>query len=525
MIAGSAKWIRMTTRLAQRPAVIWWIAIGLCIVVGFAIQLQIGLQRPSVWGDEAGWFQDMMIDSELLTIRAPAYILLHRFLFRKVFSTYEEYKIRLVSIVSGVLFLPLFVLVVDRLFRSHTLTLIGALLASFNVAVASYAHEFKPYMLELFLHTAWFYVAILIEDKRRAAIGGSFVLVVGCLFSYSFVPLLAFQLVYVVSLRARRQIDDLTVAGSLLPVLAYLAFFLFVYATQLLQNPPDYWGQKYGVFYEGEWSAWRFLGWLFAKISTYVTYPLNWFQEELARTALSPFPAGFGFKENAAVGAVFTGMALLKFARMRWDDPRLIPLYVLGGYTLAGVLRIWPLGFFRTNVFLFLYGSLAMLLLFQCLDSLKGMERATAALLVLLPSVLFTTGNAIGEKYDANIRTRDYLLVLCEQDSRNAVPVLMDFNVPPSLRFYLRYDRTVRDSCGDRIAVRLFTNLADLGTLLNGLVTEQNGAWVMAQGTSRMNLDTIRASILHRYPIVQERSVREMFLMYVAPKKPDSDAG
>ena len=454
------------------------------------------------------------MDGLELSIRAPAYLLLHKVLFQEVFSTFTEARIRIVSIVSGVLFLPLFVLVVHRLFRSAWVTLVGALLASFNIALASFTHEFKPYMLDLFLHTAWFYAAILVEDKRRAAIAGTAVLLVACLFSYSAVPLLAFQGVYLLYLRAKGMIGRGSFVASVLAVLVAIGAFTLAYAARFAHsNPPGYWARKYGVFYHGPFNAVDFGRWILDKISAYLTYPLNLFSQPAAEDYVRGFSEGFGFVQNPVLGIAFCGLALACWLRHRWDDPRLIPVYLLGGYTVAGVLRLWPLGFFRTNVFLFLYASLALL---DCLNSSRGFFRAAAVTLALASFTVFTLSNPVGEKIN-HLRTPRFLKIVCESDGRKAILLAVDRNAVASARFYLRSDASIRGACGGRVRLRAFGDLEALSKLIGSASPERSGTWVLVQGTSALHRDEIRDWLHENAHVRLDETDRTMYLLNVKP--------
>lgn len=505
----------------RRRQVAWWIAISAAILAGVCIRVIIGMDRPGIWFDEFAWFTRFRrIRADELSSRAPAYLLLHKVLFQDVFSTFTEFRIRIASIVSGVLFLPLFALVVHRLFRSHWLTLIGALLASFNVVLASYTHEFKPYMLDLFLQTAWFYAAILVEDKRRAAIGGTCVLVVACLFSYSAVPLLGFQLVYLIYLRATGSIRGNSFFPSVLVVLLTIGASLLAYATEFQEShEPSYWGKKYGVFYGGPIDPVRFGHWLLEKISTYLTYPLNLFSE-LEPTEYGPgFPSGFGVIQNSGLGILFCGLALAYWLKHRWDDPRLIPLYVLGGYTLAGVFRIWPLGFFRTNLFLFLYAGLTVL---GYMHSCTGWIRTSSAIVLLAPFAIFTLSNPIGEKIN-HLPTSQYLKVICDSDKREAIPIAADANAAGSARFYLTYDLDTKRDCGGRATIHRFKELRTLSRLV-GHAPHESGTWVLVQSTSSRHHDTIRKWLDRRYVVRVVEASRRMYLLNVR-RKPAREVG
>jgi len=499
----------------RRRDVAWWIGISTVILAGVWIRVVIGLNRPGLWADEVDWFTRFSTTQELeLSIRAPGYLLLHQVLFQDVFSTVTELRIRIVSVISGVLFLPLFTLVVYRLFRSAWLTLIGALLSSFNVALASFTHEFKPYMVDLFLHTAWFYAAILVEDKRRAAYVGTSVLIVACLFSYSAVPLLGFQFVYLVYLHGTRKIGRVPFVASGAMVLVALGAFLLAYAAKFAESsPPGYWAHKYGVFYSGQYDAMSVGRWMLEKISTYLTYPLNVFSEPAAEEYVRGYPSGFGFIEHAGLGMLACSLALAFWLRHRWDDPRLIPIYLLGGYTVAGAMRIWPLGYFRTNVFLFLYAALALL---GCLDSTTRFVRLGAVILVLTPFAIFTLRNPIGEKIN-HLHTPHYLKTVCESESRTRIPLAADRNAAASARFYLRRDAAIRRECGRRVALRSFRDLRALSKIIGSSSRHESGTWVLVQGTSSLDRDEIRGWLRDNTRVRVDLTSRRMYLLKVSP--------
>ncbi|MEY4668695.1 MAG: hypothetical protein RL518_1394, partial [Pseudomonadota bacterium] len=450
-----------------RIARVWVVAIGLALLAGIAFRIRAGLLEPGLWYDEVLWYERFMTGFKR-GIRAPAYAAFHYHYFKSL-TVPLEYQVRLVSIVCGIAVLPLFTITVHKLFNNLRLTFLGTILLSSNVAAISFTHEFKPYSMELCLHTVWLLSLVGFSSKRASLWVSSLVLLGGLSLSYGCIPLIAFQLVFAIHLYRKREITLGDLLGCVAIFAGYLVYFLGVYP-HLQGTGTKRWGRKYGVFFNTSvhgTGVSAYLTWFFAKLSTYVTYPLNWYQDVTFEDRADGFPKGHGYLQLWWLGAVYLLVLLRKMRQTRYDDPRLIPVYLLLGYTLAGILRIYPLGFFRANLFIFLYATLSLLFVLQ--GALTRVSPRNANLLVglmLIPTCMSFSSQSPGEKSFYNLALAPALEEICKASQGEPVTLITDRKVAPAITFYLNH--RVPLTCQRSISVMNFRNPSDLESLLQG---------------------------------------------------------
>jgi hypothetical protein len=450
---------------SRRISQVWIAAIFLSIVAGVALRLRAGLLEPGLWYDEVLWYERFMTGFKR-GIRAPAYAAFHYHYFKNL-SIPLEYQIRLVSIVSGIAVLPLFTITVQKLFNNLRLTFLGAILLSINLAAVSFTHEFKPYSMELCLHTIWMLSLVGFSNKRISVWVSSFLLLGSLSLSYGFIPLIAFQVTFAGYLYIKREIKLIDILGCVALFGGYAVYFLGIYP-QLQGTGTKRWGKKYGVFFDAGvhgTGVSAYLTWFFAKVSTYLSYPLNWYENLRFEDRAQGFPRGHGYLQVWWLGAVYFFLLLRKTLRTRYDDPRLIPVYLLCGYTLAGILRIYPLGFFRANLFMFLYATLS--LFFLCEGALTKLSTRAGNLflcILLIPTCISTLSHQLGEKSFYNLPLAPALKEICATSEGQPITLIIDRKVASSIRFYLTH--RVDLMCQDKITLVNFKDPSDLESLL-----------------------------------------------------------
>lgn len=479
----------------QRALIGGWTVAALAIIaLGTGLRLLAGWRQPGLWYDEILWF-DRFLDGFTRGIRAPGYTFFHYHYFLSL-NGLQEYKIRVVSILSGLAVVPLFALLTHRLFKNIKLTVFGTLLISVNIAAISFTHEFKPYSMELFLHTAWLLCIVAFRNKRISVLTSSLVLIAGLTLSYGLIPLIAFQVVYTGYLWLRRQITTLDLLVCVALCGGYLVYFLDLYP-KMRGTSTKQWGKKYGVFFDhrihGD-GAWAYLTWFFAKVSTYVSYPLNLFRELPFSDRAAGFRKGYGYLEMAWVGVLFSVAIVAKVVKTRFDDERLIPVYLLAGYTLAGVLRIYPLGFFRANLFILLYATLALLFLIE--GMLKKLTPEAGAIflgLITLPTLFFTATNPIGTKFFYNLNWSKAVAEICRDASESPIAVITDAKTGFAFNFYRKTAAT--PECSSRITRNVFTSPETLERLLQ----VHPRAYVFFAGSPKLPPENIHPILIERY--------------------------
>lgn len=491
----------------------WNISIGAAVALGLLLRILAGWSQPGLWYDEILWF-DRFLDGFTRGIRAPGYTFFHYHYFLSL-NGLQEYKIRIVSIVSGLAVVPLFALLTHKLFANVKLTVIGTLLVSVNIAAVSFTHEFKPYSMELFLHTAWLLCIVGFTNKRVATLTSTLILLAGLTLSYGLIPLIAFQIVYVGYLWWKKRIKLVDVILCYALCGAYLFYFLGLYG-KMKGASTKQWGKKYGVFFDPRLHGaglWAYLSWFFAKVSTYVSYPFNLFRELPFSDRAAGFRKGYGYIEAGWLGVLFLGATVAKVIRTRFDDERLIPVYLLAGYTLAGLLRIYPLGFFRANLFILVYATLSVLFLLEgMLKKLTPQAGSIALCILLLPTLFFTAIGPIGSKFFYNLNWSDALARVCKDAEQGPIAVITDAKTGFAFNFYRK--TAASPECSTRISRNVFTSPETLERLLQ----RNPRAYIFFAGSPKLLPERIDPLIVEHFQGTQVSDAGGMY-EYVIKKQ------
>lgn len=330
-----------------------WLALSFLVFLGvFLRTLGYFGGENGLWNDEANWVLRIVNGRTGGSIRPPGYM----WLSQAIISWHpSEAALRSLSYVTGVLSLPLFVLLATRAGLTRTATLLGLFVLAVHPWAVDYAKEFKPYGVELGFHVALLAVFFLYAQThswRHFLILGALGLV-SLLFAWNTLFLLPFLALGVLLVQIQQKLKtQLKLTGSLL-ALGTLAI-LSIHGARILRLfsskrgvGEKFWGQKYGVFYLDR---------------NDISGKLEWMWQQTVELAQLPGqlhaawdPSG---KVSAAAGILFalltfTGILLLLLQR-RWT----LLLLWFGPWALTMVANwrgFWPYGVFRTNPYLIIY--------------------------------------------------------------------------------------------------------------------------------------------------------------------------
>ncbi len=474
------------TACSAQPRWLFW-AIGVIVLLAIGLRLKAGYPAAGLWADELTWITRIKQGFKA-GIRAQGYILLHSAYF-KLFGTHVEHQIRFFSIVSGLAFVPLFSLLVHRLFARPWLTVVGTALVAINVAAIAFTHEFKPYAIDLLFHTAWLCSLIAITDRSRAVLVSTVILIVGVFLSYSMVPIIAFQFCYIGYwlLKKRLALSHVVFPGLLL--LSYSTYFILIYPS-LYGTNSDLWSSKYGVFYSADLhgsGVFNYLSWFFGKVSAYITLPLNWFIELPLAARTRGFLAGHGFAEVPALGLLSIVLMGIKLRYIKIEDPRLTPILLLCGYTLAGVLKLFPLGYFRSNLFILCYSTLTLLIFIEPIGKLSRRWFVISLLALFIPTAVFTMRAPLAKKYFYSLPIASILRSACLKSAEAPVTIIADGKVGAALSFYR--SKHIVAECKNKLHVMKYRKLDELASF----VSAAKYAHVFFVGSTRRSVSDVIA--------------------------------
>jgi hypothetical protein len=264
-------------------------------------------------------------------------------------------------------------------------------------AAIDFSKEFKPYSLSLTLHATLLFLTL------RYASDGSVKTLLGVLLAAAGGTLFAQDLVFaypgvflVLGIRAlarpRRDLPLVVLGAGI--VIATLALQYWLVWSRIPQDESNYWGDKYRVFHTGV-DGESYLSWLAERLRSIAEYP--GYRRELFKSRLIPNDGIQALRSiDSLVWTLLTvaGLVLLVLGK-KWRLLLLVvlPLAVLW---LFNYLDFWPLGAFRTNLFLLIYtGALAGFAVDRPLSLWKKYDWAPLAptfALVVLPIALLDHG-------------------------------------------------------------------------------------------------------------------------------------
>jgi 4-amino-4-deoxy-L-arabinose transferase-like glycosyltransferase len=449
----------------------WWgqkkqtgfhpLALNAVIALGIFLRLNGWVRnRQSLWLDEALW-ADNFLDKSLLGlgIRPVGYVALTRGIVRVLGVT--EASFRLLSVVAAILSLALVPYVISQLVSSKWLRLLAVLMFAIHPVLVDFANEFKPYSWEVLIHLVPVAMYLRFRETNREAwlLGLLAYLPIAFLFAYNIAFAMPGVLVLALltawrSPRRRRLLAATLASGAACAVLCALMFQLSLKTVTRGQSTENYWGQKYDVFFEKSEKLSR-VDWTVKKltdVAAFVSQRRNYW------TAKAPIEERTA--ENvASIDRLFwAGLAFLGGLSL-WRGRRDLLLVLLGPVVvmvLGNFAGKWPLGAFRTNLFVLAYTLPLPFLGMQLVATTRARWRAIAAIVIGLTLV---PGFAFGFDWHGNKRTLTRNFYCREVIDRlhaerqafrarhpDAEPVVLlaDLHSSRPLDFYLHKHRTYR---------------------------------------------------------------------------------
>lgn len=284
-----------------------------------------------------------------------------------------------------------------RLYTQRAAQLLFVAVIALHPGAIDFSKEFKPYSLSLMLHTLLLFLTLryVSDGSIKTLLGVLFAAAAGNLFAQDLVfayPGVFLVLGFAALARPRRDLP-LVVLGALI-VIAMLGLQWWLIWSRIPDNESSFWGGKYNVFYTGDGDQ-SYVGWLAEHLHSMAAYP--GYRRELYRSKLMSDDTLQVLRDvDSGVWALITvaGLVVL-LLRKHWRLWLLVllPLVVLW---LFNHLDLWPLGSFRTNLFILIY--VTALVGFALDHPIALWKRhdfaplAPAVALVVVPILLFDHG-------------------------------------------------------------------------------------------------------------------------------------
>lgn len=332
-----------------------------CIAIGIALRTRgmFGKNPLPFWLDEASWAV-FLVEVPLTeqSIRPIGFMAVSRVLGAISMS---EPMLRSLSWAAGIATAVLAPFLARRLFDSKASRLLFVAVLALHPGAIDLAREFKPYAVSLFVHALLLFAALrYVRDRRRSSLVFALcVLPLAVLFAQDTVFAYpgAFLVMGIAALRAglHRQLAAIA-GGAVLTIGVVLTLYFVMWSRMPESDRSDFWGKKYSVFYipDERRPEHTFGAWLSGKYTEMITLPglrrTRWGSEHLDRSQLKVLR---GIDEGIWVVLHGLGLVVLVWRRKYTEGVLLVlPIAVLIAFNVLGY---WPLGAFRTNLFLVAY--------------------------------------------------------------------------------------------------------------------------------------------------------------------------
>jgi 4-amino-4-deoxy-L-arabinose transferase-like glycosyltransferase len=376
-----------------------WLGMVACVLVGVWLRTRGALYAViPLWLDEASWANSIM-KNDLIdpSIRPIGFMALSKALVT-VFGG-SEVTLRFLPWLCGVSATILSVPLARQLFRAPAARLLLVASISLHPGAIDLCKEFKPYSVTLFLHLSCLLGALLYWElgTRRYLWATVLTGLIGILFAQDLV--FAFPGLYLAlgirAWQARRTSHVVVLAvGAVMTIALVFAQYWLIWRhinRYSFDNEANYWGRKYDVFYVAQEGGASNLGWTVRKWLDLAAFPGMRRDLWAARGPLSASAVEFLRHIDYGVWVLLHVIALGVIAvgrRLREALLLLLPLVLL---CIFNLLRFWPFGVFRTNLFALVYtASLAALALDVGLRQVAQLfDLVPATLLVVMPLLGF----------------------------------------------------------------------------------------------------------------------------------------
>jgi hypothetical protein len=479
------------------------------------------------WLDECSWAM-MLVEEPIreLAIRPIAFLAISKGLGQLFGLT--ELSLRALPWLAGMATTLLAVPLSQRLFRSPAARLLFVFIIALHPCAIDFSKEFKPYSVSLYLHLSLALLALqYFQTRSRAALTALLLIAAsGTLFAQDilFAYPSAFLLVGFTAWRTNRKHFVAVAATAGFIVLLLVAQDLMFWRHAVTRDDVSTWTEKYSVFYArdtGEtpfrWALDRYLG-MSAFPGFRRTLWRPWFFEH---DLLDTFAS---VDEVIWCCLHFVGLFVLLRRRHVEAVVLLVPLVTLWFFNL---IRLWPIGVFRTNLFILVYvAGIACMALDALPAKLPRFVQALPALvLVLLPLALFDRAWSAQKQAltfsSAFPDTLKELLRLKRENAGRRETLLLDRRSCAPFRYYTEFQPRVSRRLRPALDAEFDTHciLSDLPSReINDATPEKpSEVWAVLHA-DRAVTAAIRGHTLGRAPIRHEKRVGQHIIVAFSRK-------
>jgi hypothetical protein len=493
----------------------------------------------SFWMDEALWASRVLHWPLLdLSIRPIGFVAITRVLVGLFGAT--EVWFRFLPAIGAIGSLLLMPYVASQLLVSKWLRLLLVLLFAIQPALVDYANEFKPYSWEVLVHLVPLVLYLRFRETGKntwlfALLGYlpiSFLLAYNMALAFPGLLLLCLGVAWRSQQRTRLVAATLA-SGALCASLGALMFELSLKNVTHEERTESYWGKKYDVFYDKKAEQSR-ASWTLQKYDDMAAFVGQRRDSWADSGKISEAHADkLGSVERLFwVGLSFIGLFAL--ARKRRDLLLVLfaPLIMI---VLANLAGKWPLGAFRTNIWVMVF---TLPLPFLGLQLLAINRRVGAALLALVLGLTVVPSFLFGFDWHGHKRTftRDFYEreviaklyayrkeQLAKRPDAPRARLLLELHTWYPHVYYLEDHPEFRAKYAQFFADNFIVDRVSQG-VLNGKFATQlrkakgQGIWLVS--STRHEFDNMRRGVRRQAKVVIEEHVaHEHVIMYVEAER------
>jgi len=349
------------SKIEKLLSYLFYILLAIFVILGVYLRLFIA-PGVDLWYDEAyravGYMENGFIHwaTVIDNIRPIGYTFL-TFIIQKIHNT--DFMLRLPSIIAGILTIFGALGLSLRLTKSKFIVLLTSFLVSFNPTLINFSKEFKPYALELFLHLLIVFLLVLYLQKNSDS--RLFILLTASFLSIFFAYNILFLLPFVFMLVFLKVINDKNNKHFLLicftAIMIILSFIII--KVELLntivdnkETSSEFWGNKYDVFITDENTT------LKDKFVWFLNKTGNLIESSSKNLIFIDLPENVKNIFNNLLRNVSIILFLIGIFSLIYRKKHLalvIFLLPIISLVIANILKFWPYGDFRSNLFVYGY--------------------------------------------------------------------------------------------------------------------------------------------------------------------------
>jgi len=365
------------------------------VALGLFLRIRGYLFNASAfWMDECGWAMATLEEPlRELSIRPIGFMVVSRVLATVLAPT--EAVLRAMPWIAGVISPLIAVPLARRLFETPAPRLLFVAIIAINPCAIDLSKEYKPYSVGLCLHLALLLLALVYLETRRAKTLGLLLglAVVGGLFAQDLVFAYpgTFLVLGAAALGGRRE-HLWAVAGAAGFILLLLVGQYLYLWRHITASDTQTFTTKYNVFYSRGHGQSRF-SW--SLMQHFDMAALPGFRRTFWHSARLGFDGTAALQSiDRDVWGVLHVIGLVVLVLLRPGRRALLLVLPLGVLWLFNRFRIWPVGAFRTNLFVLGYVSAiaCAALDVAAKKAPQLLDAAPALLLVIVPPVLLDRG-------------------------------------------------------------------------------------------------------------------------------------